>query len=202
MGGGGIMKRALSLMALGLFAAVAGANACDGMLSLFSDQAGGSCDAVIGYCEPVPLYLLYVRGTGPEIAGGVAFRLLKSTTGVMFLEPQWSGDNLSFGSLESGIDVVFNAEAGGWCSGSASVAYVGTIPVINFSDPDTFAVSVVDQPFYSGVVVIECLPGNPQYHVRGGTFIFNGECRSPEDPFGEHVAVAASSWGAIKSLYR
>jgi uncharacterized protein (DUF779 family) len=196
------MKRLLTLMVLALFLAAAGANACDGMLALFSDQSGGSCDAEIGYCEPVPLYLMYIRGTGPEIAAGVAFRLAKSTAGAMFLEPQWSGQNLTYGSLESGIDVVFNLESGGWCSGSASVAYVGTIPVVNFSDPDTFTVAVVDQPSYPGVFVLKCLPARPMYRITGGVFVFNGQCRSPEDPFGEHVAVAASSWGAIKSMYQ
>ena len=189
-------------MVLALFITAAGANACDGMLSLFSDQSGGNCAATIGFCEPVPLYLMYIRGTGPQIAAGAAFRLLKSTADAMFLEPQWPGDNLSFGSLEGGMDVVFHTELGGWCSGSASVAYIGTIPVVNFADPDTFTVTVVEQPTYPGIFVLECKPSYPMYRVTGGTFVFNGRCKSPEDPFGEHVAVAASSWGAIKNLYR
>ena len=150
-------------MVLALFITAAGANACDGMLSLFSDQSGGNCAATIGFCEPVPLYLMYIRGTGPQIAAGAAFRLLKSTADAMFLEPQWPGDNLSFGSLESGIDVVFHTEMGGWCSGSASVAYIGTIPAVNFADPDTFTVTVVELGSNQGPVPVKALRGRASF---------------------------------------
>jgi hypothetical protein len=196
------MKRLLSIMVLALFIPAAGASACDGMLALFADPSGGSCDAQIGFCDPVPLYLLYVRGTGPAMGPAAAFRLLKSTSDVMFLEPEWSGDHLTWGSLESGMDLAFNTGTPGWCSGDAAVSYVGTIPVLNLGDPDTFTVRVVDQPYYSGVVIVLCEPGFPKHWVTGGTFVFNGECYSPEDPFAENVAVEPSSWGAIKSLYR
>jgi hypothetical protein len=193
------MKRMIAIVVLVLLFDIAGANA-GGMLSLFADQSAGNCGAMIGYCEPVPLYLLYVRGTGPEITNGVGFRLLKSTAGAMFMAPEWSGASLAFGSLEAGMDLVFNAGQP-WCSGEADITHVGTIPVINFSDPDTFTVAVVDQPFYQGIVVILCQDFK-KYYVSGGTFVFNGPCHSPEDPFGEHVAVAQSSWGAIKDLFR
>jgi len=194
------MKKLVTFMVLVLVTA-SGASACDGMLSLFSDQSAGDCSARIGHCQTVPLYLMYIRGDGPEIANGVAFRLLKSSPDAMFLEPQWPGENLSIGSLESGIDVCIRASEG-WCSGNADVAYIGTIPVVNFGDPDMFTVSVVGQPSYGGIFVLKCELGYPMHRVIGGTFVFNGRCHSAEDPFAESVAVGELSWGAIKNLYR
>jgi hypothetical protein len=63
-------------------------------------------------------------------------------------------------------------------------------------------VKVADSPYYGGVIVTLCKPDYPLYHATGGTFVFNGQCKCPEDPFGAIVAVAQSSWGSIKSLYR
>jgi len=73
---------------------------------------------------------------------------------------------------------------------------------VNFSESGQFTVKVVDSPRYDGVIVTLCTPDYPLYHVIGGTFVFNGHCKCPEDPFGAITAVAQSSWGGIKSLYR
>ena len=83
-----------------------------------------------------------------------------------------------------------------------TVSYMGTIPVVNFSESGFFTVKVVDSPNYGGVIVAKCEPGYPLYEVTGGTFVFNGLCTCPEDPFGAILAVETTSWGGIKSLYR
>jgi hypothetical protein len=194
------MKRMLSIMILVLVFAGA-ANACDGILSLFADQKADKCSANLACCQSVPMYLMYVRGDGPEISNGMAFKLEKSSAGAAFLEPQWPGNFLQFGSLQDGIDVVVRADEG-WCSGTETVSYMGTIAVVNFAEKGTFTVKVVDSPRYNGVIVTLCAPGYPLYHVIGGAFVFNGKCKSPDDPYGEITAVAQSSWGGIKSLYR
>lgn len=194
------MKTLLSVMILVLLCAGA-ANACDGILSLFADRSATKCSADLPCCQSVPMYLMYVRGDGPEIANGMSFKLEKSSAGVAFLEPAWPGSNLSFGSLQEGIDVVVRADEG-WCSGDETVSYMGTIPVVNFSERGQFSVKVVDSPYYGGGIVALCAPDFPLYHAIGGTFVFNGKCKCPEDPFGAMTAVAESSWGGIKSLYR
>jgi len=194
------MKKLLSVMILVLLFAGA-ANACDGVLSLFTDQSADKCSAVLTACQSVPMYLMYVRGDGPEITSGFAFRLQKSSSGAAFLEPQWAGTAIAYGSLQDGIDVVIHTGER-WCSGTETISYVGTIPVVNFSESGEFTVSVVDAPNYGGVIVTLCTPSIPLYHVIGGTFVFNGHCKSPEDPYGTITAVAQSSWGGIKSLYR
>ncbi len=199
--GDGSMKRLLFSSAL-LALLVCSASAHQGMLALFADPLGGSCNANIGACEPVPIYLVYIRGSGPEISNGMSFRLVKSTTGAAFLEPQWPGEHIAYGGLETGIDVVVRAGEG-WCLGDNDMAYMGTISVINYADPDTFTVRVAENPFYSNIVVTLCQPSYPQYdRVKGGTFVFNGKCHSPEDPFGENVAVENLTWGSIKELFR
>lgn len=194
------MKRFVAFMGV-VLASASGAAAYDGMLSLFSDQSAVNCSARIHHCQTVPLYLMYIRGDGPEIASAVAFRLLKSSPDAMYLEPQWAGEGLSIGALESGIDVCIRAGES-WCSGDANVSYIGTIPVVNFGGSETFTVVVADQPSYGGIFVVRCEPGYPMHRVTGGTFVFNGGCGSPEDPSAGLLAVEEWSWGAIKNLYR
>jgi hypothetical protein len=194
------MKTLLTVMILVLAFGVA-ANAHNGVLSLFADQSADKCSAELACCTTVPMYLMYVRGDGPEITSGFAFRLAKSSSGAAFLEPQWAGTALAFGSLLDWIDLVIHTGSN-WCSGTEPVSYVGTIPVVNFSESGEFTVSVVDAPNYGGVVVTLCTNPIRLYNVIGGTFVFNGLCKCPEDPFGAIAAVEQSSWGSIKSMFR
>jgi hypothetical protein len=194
------MKRLLFIMILVL--AVGGAaRAHNGVLSLFADQSADKCSAQLHCYQSKPMYLMYIRGDGPEIASGFAFRLDKSSSGAAFLEPEWAGTAIAYGSLQDGIDVVIHAGES-WCSGTETVSYVATIPVVNFSESGAFTVSVVDEPYYGAVLAMLCTPAYTLYHVIGGTFVFNGTCKCPEDPFGEILAVETTSWGGIKSLYR
>ena len=196
------MKRLLFSVLLALLCA-GGASAHDGMIALFADMEATDCDASISKCHAVPLYLMYVRGSGPEIAQCVEFKLLKSTEGAEFLDPVWAGNSLTIGTIETGISICIHV-GDSWCSGSESVSYIGTISAVNFSDPDTFSVSVVANPKTQppAINVAECQPGFPIHEVIGGTFIFNGRCHSPENPFAWNVAVRATTWGALKNLYQ
>jgi hypothetical protein len=196
------MKRLLC-SALFILLCAGGALAHDGMIALFADMEATDCDANISKCHSESLYLMYVRGSGPEIANCVEFKLLKSTSGAAFLDPVWSGNSLTIGTIETGISICF--EVGNpWCSGSDNVVYIGTIGVANFSDPDTFSVSVVDNPRLDppAINVAKCELGYPIHRVIGGTFIFNGRCNSPENPYAWNIAVHETTWGALKNLYR
>jgi hypothetical protein len=196
------MKRLLFSALLVLLCA-SGAGAHDGMIALFADMDATDCDANVCKCHSAELYLMYVRGNGPEIANCAEFRLLKSSGGVAFLDPQWAGYSLAIGTMETGISVCIHAGET-WCSGSETVSYIGTIGVANFSDADTFSVSVVVNPRAQppAINVLECLAGYPIHEVIGGTFIFNGKCHSPENPFAWNIAVHETTWGSLKNLYR
>jgi len=199
------MNRLLLLIVLVALLAAA-ASAHDGMLALFTDMDATDCDAPVPKTQIIPLYLMYVRGDGPEIASCFEFRLLKSSTDILFLEPQWAGNSfVQFGSLQNGISCCVYSDGNTMCSGSSSTMYLGNLSVVNIADPDTFYVSVVEDPTAvpdPGIFVLKCIPGYPMYECIGGTFIFNGRCCSAENPFAESVAVQGMSWGAIKNLYQ
>jgi len=199
------MRRSLSLMVLFVFLA-AGANAHDGMLALFTDMEATDCDAHVAKFKVIPLYLMYVRGDGPEIASCCEFRLLKSSTDILFLEPQWAGNSfIQFGALQDGVSMCAYSDDEVMCSGSSSTMYLGNLSVVNTADPDTFYVSVVKNPKVAPeprIHVLQCLQGYPTHECIGGTFIFNGRCVSAENPFVQSVAVNDMSWGAIKNLYK
>lgn len=202
------MRRLLSLMVLFVLLATA-ASAHNGMLALYTDMGAVDCDAAGPKATIIPLYLMYVRGDGPDIASCAEFRLLKSSTDILFLEPQWAGTSfIQFGSLQEGVSICAYSDGGVMCTGTASTLYLGNLSVVNVADPDTFYVSVVEDPLTAnqdggaGIYVLECLPGYPMYKCIGGTFIFNGRCCSAENPFAENIAVEVMSWGAIKNLYK
>jgi|WetSurMetagenome_2_1015567.scaffolds.fasta_scaffold22934_2 hypothetical protein len=194
------MKNLLLSLALVVILA-AGANAQQGMLALFSDTEHHECHSNVGIGGIGNLYLMYVRGDGPRMGQGYEFKLLKSSAGSAILQPSWpSSIILSLGAVETGISLVA-AE----CFPAADYVSLGTIPVLNVSDPDTFTVEIVPDPQQvpqHAIVIAECETGYPLYiALPGGAFVFNGGCYSPLNPFGP-VAVKDTTWGAIKELYR
>lgn len=179
------------------------AAAHDGAIALFSDMAATDCDAVCLPGSAVELYLFYVRGEGPRSGNCFEFRLLSSSDGAILLDPVWP-DNyvLHIGGIETGISVCHKyGTVADWCAPDEALVYIGAIPVMNAGDADSFTVTVVDDPtreWDPAILVIECAPGAPVYHVMGGTFVFNGYCSDALDPVGGPVGVRESTWGAIK----
>jgi hypothetical protein len=194
------MKRLLLSVVLVACLAV-GANAQQGMLALFSDTEHSECHMNVGIGEIGNLYLYYVRGEGPRMGQGYEFKLLKSSSGSAILPQTWpSSIILTFGSVETGISLVAPE-----CFPDADYVSLGTIPVMNVSDPDTFTVAVVPDPEQvpqHAIVITECLEGAPIYiALPGGAFVFNGGCYSPLEPFGP-LGVEKTTWGAVKELYK
>ena len=190
------------LLSLVLVASLAaGANAQQGMLALFSDTESHECHLNLGMGQIGNLYLMYVRGDGPRLGQGYEFKLLKSSSGSAILPPTWpSSIIIMLGAVETGISLVA-AE----CFPDEDYVSLGTIPVMNVSDPDTFTVAVVPDPEQvpeHAIVIAECDDEHPLYiALPGGAFVFNGGCYSPLEPYGP-LGVEETTWGAIKELYQ
>ncbi|MFA4948643.1 MAG: hypothetical protein WC674_09080 [Candidatus Krumholzibacteriia bacterium] len=180
----------------------AGANAHSGMFALFADTNNQECHSTLGVGQTGSLYLVYVRGDGPRMGQAYEFKLLKSTAGAVFLPPIWPSNVITeiiLGTIETGISLVAPE-----CFPDQEYVPLGTIPVMNISDPDTFTVNVVPDPEQipeHAIVFTTCEPAPSLYVVAGGMFVFNAECDTPEDPFGM-LATKETTWGAIKELYR
>lgn len=179
----------------------AGANAQEGMFALFSDTENRDCHMDLGIGEIGNLYLMYVRGDGPRMGNAYEFKLLRSSSGSAILSPTWpSSVVLTLGAVETGISLCSQE-----CFPDEYFVSLGTIPVMNVSDPDTFTVEIVPDPEQipqHAIVITECEAGAPIYiAVSGGAFVFNGGCYAPLDPYGT-IAVKETTWGAIKELYR
>jgi len=197
------MKNLLLSVAL-VACLAAGANAHSGMLALFSDTENHQCHAALGTYQTGNLYLMYVRGDGPSMGPGYEFKLLKSTSLAIFLSPTWPSNIITeiiIGTIETGISLVtWEAE----CFPDQAYVPLGTIPVMNIADPDTFTVRVVPDPQQvpeHAIVIALCAPDWPLHIVSGGTFVFNGVCLDPLYPYGA-LATKETTWGAIKELYR
>jgi hypothetical protein len=192
------MKRLVLSIVLAVCLA-SGASAHQGMLALFADTYNRDCHTTLGIGEVGTLYLMYVRDEGPRMGFAFEFRLLKSSSAVAFLTPVWPTSVPPLGTLETGISVT-----GSQCFPDEDYVQLGTIPIMNIADPDTFTVKVVpDQGMIPppAVLITACAPSNPIHAVLGGTFVFNAGCDRPEDPYGV-IAVKQSTWGAVKELFR
>jgi len=178
----------------------AGANAHQGILALFADMDNHECHTALGVGQIGNLYLAYVRGDGPFMGPAYEFKLLRSSPGVIFLAPTWpSSIVLTIGTIETGISLTAAT-----CFPFQDYVSLGTIPIMNVSDPDTFTVEVVADPGQipeHALVVLKCDRQYSVYPVPGGMFVFNAGCHSPQDPFGK-VSTRETTWGAIKELYR
>ena len=205
------MKKLLTAMLIVLVAQLAAAaSAHEGMIALYSDPSANSCQVDLPQFQLVNLSLFYIRGDGPKFAGACEFRLSKSVDGIQFGMPVWNPNHglaISLGQLATGIVVAFHAgENPSWCltNGYEDNCLLGTIPVLNMSESGPFIISVIDSPLqriHPGIYIAECSTGFPQRRVIGGTFVFNGDCYIPEDPFGTALGIETSTWGAIKEIF-
>lgn len=183
----------------------AGVCAHEGMIALYSEMDHVACASPLPKCQIIPLYLFYEVGEGPEVTSVWSFRIRKSSADILFMEPEWATPNFfQIGSLQDGVAIMLHTGEGGWCSENEQTIYLGTLDVLNVADPDTFTMSILENPneMPPGIWALECLPSYPYHAVLGGTFVFNGKCHSPDDPFADGVAVTPATWGAMKSLFR
>ena len=186
------MKR-LSLIIAFLLIVSSTLFAHNGALSLYLDETLAQCSANIGPFGTVNLQLLYVKDQGPYLGNAVEFRIMKTNgSEAIFQAPTWNPQIvITTGSIENGISL-----SAADCMGlNSDVTYIGTIPVMDISDNDTFIVRVVDDPtaVVPGIYILKCDEAHTKVPVLGGWFVFNGSC---------NPAVESKSWGAIKSIYK
>jgi len=135
----------------------ASANANQGMLALFADTNNHECHTALGVGQFGSLYLMYVRSDGPRMGSGYEFKLLRSSAGTIFLSPVWpSSIVITLGTVETGISLVRQD-----CFEDLAYVPLGTIPLVNISDPDTFTVKVVPDPTEQNehsVLITKCNP--------------------------------------------
>lgn len=204
------MKRLVIVCILLLLISVSiGSEAHEGMLALYADVEQGSCAKELGILETTNIHLFYVKGDGPTIGNAYEFRLVKSSEGVMFTSlsyPLSAQPCTILGDLESGTAIIRNAgtKLEDLCDDSQMEIHLATISIINLSDADSFMVTVKEYPgpeYPPGPRITGCEEYVVIYDVGGGSFVFNGTCYEPLDPFGL-VATENTSWGAVKSMYR
>jgi len=193
------MKR-LTLTLIFVMAFFGSAMAHNGAISLYTDETITKCDGIVQLFETFNVNIYYVRDQGQDIGRGAEFRLMKSNpSSVLIQDPTWSTKvAVTLGSLETGISLV-SAE----CMGPGeAVTYIGTVPIMNLGDPDTFTVRVVKHPETipnPEIRITVCDPANPIAVVLGGTFVFSGD---PMNPGSCNPAVRSRTWGSIKALYQ
>jgi hypothetical protein len=194
------MMKSLLLSIVLAVCLAASANAHQGMLALFADTNNHECYTALGVGQIGNLYLMYVRGDGPRMGPAYEFKLLRSTSGAVFLFPTWPSEiTLTLGTVEGGLSLTAAS-----CFPDLDYVPLGTIPIMNISDPDTFTVKVVLDPGQVPqhvIAILKCDPVRTLYAVPGGMFVFNAGCNSPLDPFAV-VATKPTTWGAVKDLYR
>ncbi|UCF05303.1 MAG: Ig-like domain-containing protein [bacterium] len=148
----------------------------EGMLGPFKNDSLSSNYAYLSIGQTYSLKLYYVTGDGPALGKACEFKLLLSSDDAVFLEPVWSDQaNCILGDIASGIsiasDMCFGLDRFGNCYESA---YIGTIPVLNVADEDTFVVTVVGHPGVTPpcIRITICNPDHPMHEIQGGEFTF------------------------------
>lgn len=174
------MRRILLAMACVLMLGAA-AEAHEGKIALFTDMCRTDRDDVVELYVIQDLYLFYIRGNGPDQIGAYEFRFLVSSPDVLIMNPQWPPLTNATGDVSTDVMVC------GWgynlCAEwePADYFYLGTIPVINYGDPDTFTISVTE-PIgceFARLQICLCEPEFPTHPVIGDIFLFNGDYEPP-----------------------
>ena len=195
-------KLALLFTLLLIVGAAAGAH--EGAISLYSDTELSSCSMDI---IPPPegagtgdIWMLYVRDQGVEMGAAAEFRVLCTSSSVLFFLPVWEPYiTLINATIPGNVSVAGTTQFG--CG--QDIVPLGYVTVYNMSDPDTFHVKVVDNPDSwsgPGIYITACDDDNTEVKVIGGAFVLTGD---PENfPANCNPGVESKSWGAIKELYR
>lgn len=193
----------LSLLLCALLLLVgASASAHNGAISLYADTDLNSCSMEVvsggGFGE---LWILYVRDQGVDMGSAAQFRVITTTTDIQFFNLEWEPQiTLIIGSFPGNIAIAGDSNFG--CG--QPVVPLGSFTVVNFSDPDTFYVKIVDNPepvWGPGIYITDCTEPLPiEVKVLGGTFVLTGD--QENFPASCNPAVDSKTWGAIKNMYR
>jgi hypothetical protein len=196
--------RKLALLFTLLLVMGASVGAHEGAISIYADRELTSCSMDIipppGGAGTGEIWILYVRDQGVEMGSAAEFRIICTSTGVFFFQPDWEDYiTLPQGSIPGNVSVAGTTQFG--CG--EDIVPLGKVPIYNASDLDTFYIKVVDnpEPFAGpGIYITACDEYNTEVKIIGGTFVLTG------DPIGYpancNPGVEAKSWGAIKDLYR
>jgi len=192
------MKR-LTLAAFFVTVLFTGVFAHSGAISLYTDDTITKCDAILQLFDMYNMNIFYVKDQGPDLGKAVEFRLLRSSSGSLLQPATWSPKIVaSIGDPETGISLTASE-----CMGPGeTVTYIGTVPVMNVGDADTFTVRVVPDPGAlpaPAIRITQCDVNSTILEGLGGTFVFSGD---PQHPGTCNYAVRSKTWGAIKSLYQ
>ncbi len=155
---------------------VGSASAQDARIALFANSPFNDNDAELPTGEIFNLGIYYIQGSGPVLGHACEFRLVLSTLDAAFLMPVWSGYiKAAIGDVESGISIAANVCMGDCFGVQYDIVHLGTVPVWNHADPDTFTVSLVGHPGVDppAVRITACNDGHSIHEVQGGTFTFN-----------------------------
>ncbi len=174
------MKRLLIVMACILLLGAA-AESHEGMIALFTDMDRTDRDDEIELYAIQDIYLFYLRGNGPDQLAAYEFRFLISSPDVLIMNPEWPPEVWAAGNVNEDVTAVGDGVS--LCTewGTGDAFYLGTIPVLNYGDPDTFTISVVE-PIggpYARLQICRCEYGFPTHPVIGDMFLFNGDYESP-----------------------
>lgn len=174
------MKRLFFAMACILLLGAA-AESHEGMIALFTDMDRTDRDDEIELYVIQDIYLFYLAGNGPDQIAAYEFRFLISSPDVLIMNPDWPPHVMATGDVSE--DVMVCGWGANLCDewGTGDAFYLGTIPVINYGDPDTFTISVVEPISYpyGKLQICRCEPGFPTHPVIGDMFLFNGSYEAP-----------------------
>lgn len=187
-------KLGMSVLFLALLCGSAFAH--DGALSLYLNASAteiGPCSAPTTDYGSIDVSLYYIRDNGPDLGKAIEFRLEFSPGLGTVLTTVWNaGFSVWLGDLTSG-----QVATASQCLGTnESVVYLATFTILDLgSGGGVYTCAVKENPTSQppAINITACDPNNTIYQVLGGIFVFNGSC---------NPGVEASSWGAIKDLYR
>lgn len=195
------MKK-LSLLCALLMVVAGTASAHDGAISLYTDESLSSCRMEIPYPpgEYGTITLLYVRDQGVAMGSSAEFRIVCTSSLVMFFPPAWEPYiTQTIGTIPGDVAITGASQFG--CG--LDIVKLGSVEIWNVADPDTFYVKVVDTPrgdLEDGIFITACDEWNTEVKVIGGTFVLTGN--NTNFPAVCNVGVESKTWGAIKSMYK
>jgi hypothetical protein len=125
------MKPFLSLLIILSVCVINNLEAHEGMLALYADQTLSSCQAELPALSRIDLSLYYIRGDGLHFGAACEFRIVKSSSGVDLLTPEFSPDQgviCTLGDIEGDYFVIAYENE---CSPDPDIFFVCTLPVLN-----------------------------------------------------------------------